>query len=106
MLRCVEQVPAGRVAAYGVIARIVGMGPRQVGALMHRHGSAVPWWRITNAAGDLPPGILERALPHWERERITVKPNGRGCRYRDHAADTDAVAADYAAAVADLPPLG
>ena len=65
VLRCVEQVPVGHVAAYGVIGRIVSVGPRQVGQLMHRHGDGVPWWRVTSASGELPPGILARALPHW-----------------------------------------
>ena len=32
VLTCVEQVPPGRVVAYGEVGEIVGVGPRQVGA--------------------------------------------------------------------------
>ncbi|WP_293694502.1 MGMT family protein [uncultured Agrococcus sp.] len=105
VLRCVEQVPAGRVVAYGVIGRVVGLGPRQVGQLMSRWARDVPWWRVTNAAGELPPPLLERAQQHWREEGVLLRPDGRGCRYRVYGVDEDALAADYAAAVADLPPL-
>ena len=105
VLRCVEQIPAGRVAAYGVIGRVVGLGPRQVGQLMSRWARDVPWWRVTNAVGELPPPLLERALPYWHAEGIELRPDGRGCRYRVYGVDEDALAVAYATAVADLPPL-
>lgn len=103
VLRCVELVPEGRVAAYGVIAVICGIGPRQVGSILRHYGSDVPWWRITNHQGDYPSDVLERALPHWRDEGITVKPNGLGCRYLDYAVDSDELALRWRAAVADLP---
>ncbi|MGO2362615.1 MAG: MGMT family protein, partial [Brachybacterium tyrofermentans] len=74
VLRVVEAIPAGRVAAYGEVGAIVGVGPRLVGRIMRTWGSDVPWWRVTNASGDHP--LLARALPYWETEGITVKPNG------------------------------
>jgi alkylated DNA nucleotide flippase Atl1 len=48
VLTCVEQVPPGRVTTYGAIAEAVGEvwgggGPRQVGAVMSRHGGPAPW---------------------------------------------------------------
>ncbi len=103
VLRCVELVPSGRVASYGAIAAICGIGPRQAGSIMKAYGHDLPWWRITNAAGDLPPGLLPRALPHWDAEGIRVKPNGLGCRYADFAADADALASAWRDATADLP---
>jgi len=103
VLRCVEQVPPGRVASYGAIAAVCGLGPRQVGSIMKAYGHDVGWWRITNAAGDLPPGLLPRALPHWDAEGIRVKANGLGCRYADFAADPDALARAWRTAIADLP---
>ncbi|WP_405219794.1 MGMT family protein [Agrococcus sp. Ld7] len=103
VLRCVELVPAGRVAAYGAIAAICGIGPRQVGSILRHYGDGVPWWRITNHSGDYPADVLERALPHWRVERIALKPNGRGCRYDDHAVDVDELALRWRAAVAELP---
>ena len=33
VLRVVEEIPEGRVATYGMIARAVGTGPRVVGGL-------------------------------------------------------------------------
>lgn len=103
VLRCVELVPEGRVAAYGVIAAICGIGPRQVGSILRHYGGDVAWWRITNHAGDYPRDVLERALPHWRHEGIALKPNGRGCSYADHAVDVDELALRWRAAVADLP---
>lgn len=103
VLRAVEAIPPGRIAAYGDVARIVGTGPRVVGAVMARHGGSVPWWRVTNAAGDLPPHLAARALPHWREEGIAMKPDGRGCRIRVARADLVALAAAWRDAVADLP---
>jgi methylated-DNA-protein-cysteine methyltransferase-like protein len=103
VLRCVEQVPAGRVASYGAIAAVCGIGPRQVGSIMKAYGHDVPWWRITDASGDLPANLLAEARPLWDDEGIRVKPNGRGCRYADFAADRDALADAWRAATADLP---
>lgn len=52
VLALVEAIPAGRVATYGDIAAVVGRGgPRQVGQVMARYGSAVPWWRVVRADG-------------------------------------------------------
>lgn len=105
VLRAVECVPRGRVTNYGAIGRLVGIGPRQVGAIMRAYGSNVPWWRVTNASGDLPAEILRRARPHWLDEGILVKKNGRGCSLADHRVDEADWARAYDAAVADLPPL-
>lgn len=85
VLRVVEAIPAGRVAAYGEVGSVVGVGPRLVGRILRTWGSGVPWWRVTNASGDHP--LLARALPCWEAEGITVKPNGRGCRMAQFGAD-------------------
>jgi alkylated DNA nucleotide flippase Atl1 len=103
VLRCVELVPEGRVASYGAIAAICGIGPRQVGSIMRHYSGDLPWWRITNHAGDFGGDLLQHALPHWDEEGIAVKPNGLGCRYADHAADMGELELRWRAATADLP---
>lgn len=102
VLRLVERIPRGRVVSYGDIADIVGIGPRQVGAVMSRYGGGVTWWRVTNVSGALPEQIVDEARAHWFDEGIPVRPGGRGCRIAEARADLDRLAAEYRAAVADL----
>lgn len=100
VLRVVEAIPPGRVAAYGEVGAVVGVGPRLVGRILRTWGSGGPWWRVTNAAGDHP--LLARALSHWETEGISVKPNGRGCRMADFGADLQQLRSESAPALAEL----
>jgi methylated-DNA-protein-cysteine methyltransferase related protein len=106
VLRAVEQVPRGRLVAYGDIAALVGVGPRQVGAVMRRWGGNVTWWRVTNADGDLPVHLREESRVLWAEEGILMKRNGRGARMDDYRADLSALAADWERACADLPAPG
>ncbi|GAA1491133.1 MGMT family protein [Brachybacterium sacelli] len=100
VLRVVEAIPPGRVAAYGEVGAVVGVGPRLVGRILRTWGSGVPWWRVTNASGDHP--LLARTLPHWETEGIVVKPNGQGCRMADFGADLEQLREDSSAGLAEL----
>lgn len=69
VLGVVESIPRGRVMTYGDIAEYLeDGGPRQVGAVMSRHGAAVPWWRVVNASGMLPPQLRGEAAAQYERE--------------------------------------
>lgn len=104
VLRTVEQIPAGRVAGYGQIGAIVGVGPRLVGRILREWGASVPWWRVTSSYGDHP--LLARAREHWDAEGITLKPNGLGCRMSEFGADLDHLRADARNAWADLPDDG
>jgi len=49
----VSQIPSGKVATYGDIAKILGINPRYVGYVLHHNPSpgVVPCHRIVNAAG-------------------------------------------------------
>lgn len=76
VLCAVECVPAGRVVSYGDIAELVGTSARRVGAIMSSAGSAVPWWRVTNATGQLPEHLVTAAARHWDQEG-TPAPDGR-----------------------------
>lgn len=103
VLRAVECIPPGRVASYGMIAELVGGTPRQVGSVMRFYGSNVTWWRVTNAAGQFPAELLDRAREHWAQEGIEVDARGRGCDIAAYRVDEAAWVARYEAAVADLP---
>ena len=79
ILSAVEEIPAGRVASYGQIARLVGRdrNARLVGNVLSRaefYGS-YPCHRVVNHAGRTAPGWGEqRAL--LESEGVRFKPNG------------------------------
>lgn len=51
------QIPPGRVATYGQVARIAGLGrmARQVGYALHAlpEDTEVPWHRVVNARGEI-----------------------------------------------------
>lgn len=114
VLLAVEQIPPGRVAAYGDIGRITGTSPRQVGSILRHYGSDVPWWRVVGSSGDPGGSLLARARPHWAIEHIAVRPNGLGCRMADYRADQVALALAYRTALTALldqagtalPPIG
>ena len=81
VLRCVEQVPRGRVTTYGAVAEVVGAlvgggGPRQVGSVMAAHGGPVPWWRVVRADGSLPPSHHDEARQAYLEEATPLRPSG------------------------------
>jgi methylated-DNA-protein-cysteine methyltransferase-like protein len=63
----VRRIPRGRVATYGQIAELAGLGghARQVGYALHAltDEPAVPWHRVVNARGEISP----RAEPGDDR---------------------------------------
>ena len=81
----VRQIPRGRVATYGQVARLAGLpgGARQVGYALHqlRDGQAVPWQRVVNARGEVSARALagmemiQRQL--LEAEGVSFAPGGR-----------------------------
>ncbi|MGN6301618.1 MAG: MGMT family protein [Angustibacter sp.] len=78
VLDVVDQVPAGQVVTYGDVAEYLGDGgPRQVGAVMSRHGSAVAWWRVLRADGSPPPGLEREALAQYRAEGTPLRPSGQ-----------------------------
>jgi methylated-DNA-protein-cysteine methyltransferase-like protein len=84
VLELVERIPPGRVMSYGMVAEVLGLpSPRMVGAVMARYGGGVPWHRVVNSAGRLPPGLEEEARSRLEAEGVPF----RG----DHVRVADAV---------------
>jgi methylated-DNA-protein-cysteine methyltransferase-like protein len=80
----VRRIPRGRVATYGQVARLAGIGrdPRQVGYALHvlpRH-SLVPWHRVINARGEisLPRSEGGDVTQRFLLEREGVRFNARG----------------------------
>ena len=70
VLAVVESIPRGKVMTYGDIAEYLeDGGPRQVGAVMSRHGDGAPWWRVVNASGMLPQQLRGEAALRYEDER-------------------------------------
>lgn len=77
VLEIVAAIPRGKVLTYGDVAELVGRGgPRQVGQVMSRWGSDVPWWRVLRADGRPPDGHEARALRHYAAERTPLRPDG------------------------------
>ncbi len=81
----VRRIPRGRVASYGQVAALAGLGghARQVGYSLHALGpdSNVPWQRVVNARGEVSPrrmpgcDVIQRVL--LEREGIVFDARGR-----------------------------
>ena len=74
VLRVVEEIPEGRAATYGMIARAVGTGPRVVGRIMHDWGGGVPWWRVVNVHGTFPTTVRGEGISEWEKEGMPHDP--------------------------------
>ncbi len=104
VLVAVEQIPPGRVAAYGEVGALVGIGPRMVGRIMREYGSNVAWWRVTNSYGDVAAHLRAAVVEPWAAEGIAWKPNRRGCRIAEYRVDAATWAAAYDRVGAHLPP--
>jgi methylated-DNA-protein-cysteine methyltransferase-like protein len=84
------QIPPGKVAAYGQIARLIpppegveakaylALGPRWVGAAMSKCPDDVPWQRVINSKGEisLRPGAEEQRRL-LEEEGVEFDARGR-----------------------------
>ncbi|MCA4132326.1 MGMT family protein [Arthrobacter sp. M4] len=74
VLGVVDLIPPGTAVSYGDVAELLGAGgPRQVGAVMSRYGSGVPWWRVLKASGEAPPGHEPEALRHYVTEHTPLR---------------------------------
>lgn len=78
VLAVVQAIPAGQLAAYGDIARIVtALGircsARQVARVLREFGSGLPWWRVVRSDGTLAPQVADRAGTALRVEGIAVE---------------------------------
>lgn len=72
----VAQIPKGRVATYGQIAKMAGMrGARGIGSILHANPDpqTVPCHRVVNAQGRLAPGY---AFGGPNAQRIRLEEEG------------------------------
>jgi methylated-DNA-protein-cysteine methyltransferase-like protein len=82
--RVVRRIPAGRVATYGQVARLAGLGrnARQVGYALHAlpERRLVPWHRVINARGEisLGPSAGSDVTQRLRLEREGVRFDARG----------------------------
>lgn len=68
----VRRIPRGRVATYGQVAELAGLGDhaRQVGYALHAlKDDSVPWHRVINARGRISVRH-EPGLERWQRELL------------------------------------
>jgi len=79
--RVVRQIPVGRVATYGQVARLAGLGgrARRVGyALRILSGAGnIPWHRVVNARG----GISSRASDGSSEHTQYLRLRAEGVRF-------------------------
>ena len=79
ILSVVEEIPEGRVATYGQIARLIGRekNSRLVGKVlsMAQYYGEYPCHRVVNHAGRLVPGWLEQGFL-LEQEGVALKDPG------------------------------
>jgi methylated-DNA-protein-cysteine methyltransferase-like protein len=82
--RIIQRIPRGRVASYGEVARLAGLGgaARQVGYALHAlpEASPVPWQRVVNVRGEIPPRASGYEIPQrrlLEREGVRFDARGR-----------------------------
>jgi methylated-DNA-protein-cysteine methyltransferase related protein len=80
----VRRIPRGRVASYGEVARLAGLGgaARQVGYALHAlpEASPVPWQRVVNVRGEIPARASGYEIPQrrlLEREGVRFDARGR-----------------------------
>ena len=79
ILSVVEEIPEGKVASYGQIARLIGRdkNSRLVGKVlsMAEYYGRYPCHRVVNHAGRLAPGFFDQRQL-LEAEGVSFKPNG------------------------------
>ena len=90
ILTIIAQIPSGKVANYGQIARLAGLpkNARQVGfVLRNLSDSSIPWFRVVNSKGEIASrgsecesiqkeALLEEGIEFDSNDRISLKKFG------------------------------
>lgn len=98
VLEVVDDIPEGRVMAYGDVAAALGSrAARGVGQVMAYYGADAPWWRVVRASGHPAIGHESRALEYYRAEGTPLKWSASGvfrvdlslARHRPHEPGSD-----------------
>ena len=102
VLRVVEEIPPGRAATYGMVARAFGTGPRVVGRILRDWGGSVPWWRVVNAHGTFPTRVRGEGVERWREEGMPVDAERGGLLLEACSVGEDWLVATAAQILSDL----
>ena len=73
----VKKIPRGKVATYGQVALLAGLGrhARQVGYALHAlpDGKKIPWHRVINAKGEI---SARSSGDHDDLQRVLLEEEG------------------------------
>ncbi len=73
----VKKIPRGKVATYGQVALLAGLGrhARQVGYALHAlpNGKKIPWHRVINAKGEI---SARSSGDHDSLQRVLLEKEG------------------------------
>ncbi|WP_209323609.1 MGMT family protein [Brevibacterium renqingii] len=90
----VRSVPAGAVATYGDIGKMVGIGPRQAGRLVGMNADRAPWWRVVYADGSpatchsgTAPSLLQAEGVGFDGTRVDMRAHRFANRVEDGTDD-------------------
>lgn len=72
VIKFIKAIPEGKVATYGLIAKLAGkpQGSRGVGWILHSssHGHELPWQRVIKSGGKL--SFPEMTEPYFRQKRL------------------------------------
>jgi alkylated DNA nucleotide flippase Atl1 len=73
ILLAAEAIPAGQVATYGDLGRVVGCGPRLVARVLSTAGGSTCWWRVVRADGSIAAPLVAEASQRLAGEGVSVR---------------------------------
>lgn len=73
VLSVVDGIPRGKVMAYGDIAKLLGLGHREVARVLAHEGSEVSWWRVLRSNGTCAPHLEQTQLKLLRSEGVPMR---------------------------------
>jgi methylated-DNA-protein-cysteine methyltransferase related protein len=72
ILLAVSSIPAGRLATYGDLGKVVGCGPRLVARVLANSDGSTCWWRVVRADGSIAEHLVGEAAKRLAEEGVEV----------------------------------